>query len=101
MQRVVGSRSKMIENFVSLLFGVVEILFFSGIGFGFPFLQYVLEKELVFYDEMCTDESAPANVTEVVLCQGAKQQYNTIFTAAVVSNVCRSYSHTGCESYRV
>ena len=70
----------MVENYISLLLGLVEILFFSGIGFGFPFIQYILEDEFIFYEEVCADERD-------VLCQAAKEQYNTVFTCAIVGNV--------------
>ena len=75
----------MIENYVSLLFAIVEILFFSGIGFGFPFIQYVFEDEFIFYKEKCGNEES---FDTKVLCEAAKQQYNTVFTSAIVGNVC-------------
>ena len=43
----------MIENNVSIVLGFIEIFFFSGICFGFPFLQYTLEEEGVFAEELC------------------------------------------------
>ena len=43
----------MIENQISIVLGFIEIFFFSGICYGFPFLQYALEEEGVFAEELC------------------------------------------------
>ena len=38
----------MIENYVSVIFGIVEIICFSSICFGFPFIQYIMIEEGIF-----------------------------------------------------
>ena len=53
----------MIENIASIVLGVFEIFFFSGICYGFPFLQYVLEDEGVFVKELCENLDVSSNGT--------------------------------------
>ena len=43
----------MISNFFSLALGFIEMFFFSGIAFGFPFIEYIMKEEGIFYDESC------------------------------------------------
>ena len=70
-----------LDNFLSLFSGAIEIFCFSGICFGFPFIEYILKDELVFQEEFCED----TNGNE--LCNKAKEQYNLLFTVAVTSSV--------------
>ena len=69
------------ENFLSFVFGAIETFLFSGICFGFPFIEYILKDELVLQDEFCE------NIEQEELCNKAKEQYNLIFTVAVTSTV--------------
>ena len=70
-----------LDNFLSLFLGAIEIFCFSGICFGFPFIEFILKDELVFQEEFCED----SNGNE--LCNKAKEQYNLLFTVAVTSSV--------------
>ena len=70
-----------LDNFLSLFLGAIEIFSFSGICFGFPFIEFILKDELVFQEEFCED----SNGNE--LCNKAKEQYNLLFTVAVTSSV--------------
>ena len=73
----------MISNYVSLFLCFVEIFLFGGLGWGFPFVQYVLEEEFIFSEEKCANNSAETPT----LCIEAKQQYNTVFTVSLVTCV--------------
>ena len=46
-----------VSNYLSYFISLVEILFFMGAPFGFGFLQYIFEKEGVFWMELCYDET--------------------------------------------
>ena len=45
----------MLSNWISLVFACLEIFIFAGAGYGFGFLQYIWEKESIFWDELCYD----------------------------------------------
>ena len=57
---------------------------FSGICFGFPFIEYIMKDEGIFGKEECEgfDEQ-----TSTVLCESALKQYNTVFTVGVMTSV--------------
>ena len=69
------------ENILSLVLGSIELFCFSGICFGFPFIEFILKEEQILKDEFCE------NVDQEGLCNKALQQYNLIFTLAVTSSV--------------
>ena len=69
------------ENILSLALGAIELFCFSGICFGFPFIEFILKEEQILKDEFCE------NVDQDGLCNKALQQYNLIFTLAVTSSV--------------
>ena len=55
-------RNLKISNYLSYLFSMMEILFYGGVPYGFGFLQYIFEKEGVFWKELCYDENNPEHV---------------------------------------
>ena len=69
------------DNILSLVLGSIELFCFSGICFGFPFIEFILREEQILKDEFCE------NVDQEGLCNKALQQYNLIFTLAVTSSV--------------
>ena len=72
----------------------------SDVAWGFGFVQYCLEQENVFYDELCRDEDQILNCTincennstcvdqcdEPFICESAKSQYNFIYTVFQVTS---------------
>ena len=67
---------------------------YSGIVFSFPFLEYVMKTEKVFYREMCDSnatESELANDPMEPLCDKALEQYNLVFTLGSVIAVSTRY----------
>ena len=61
---------------------------YSGIAFGLPFIEFIMKKELVFYNESCSSENAtmalPSNAT---LCSGALEAYNLAFSLGAASTI--------------
>ena len=43
----------MISNYISYAISLIEILFIGGAVWGWGFMQYMFEKEYVFYDSQC------------------------------------------------
>jgi len=43
----------MISNYISYAISLIEILFIGGAVWGWGFMQYMFEKEQVFYDSQC------------------------------------------------
>ena len=43
----------MVSNYLSFVFSFLEIFIYGGAVYGFGFLQYIFEKEEVFWDELC------------------------------------------------
>ena len=72
----------------------------SDVAWDFGFVQYCLEQENIFYDELCRDEDAILSCTsscgnnstcvdqcdEPFICEKAKSQYNFIYTVFQVSS---------------
>lgn len=69
----------MIDNYLSVLLGILEMFCYAGIAFGFPFVEFIMKEEGIFNKESCSSREG--------LCEKALQQYNTIFTAATASSV--------------
>ena len=46
----------MISNYISYAISLVEILFIGGAVWGWGFMQYMMEKEYVFYESHCLDD---------------------------------------------
>ena len=77
-----------------------ETILESDVAWGFGFVQYCLEQENIFYDELCRDEDAILSCTtscgnnstcvdqcdEPFICEKAKSQYNFIYTVFQVSS---------------
>ena len=55
-------RNLKISNYLSYIFSMIEILFYGGVPYGFGFLQYIFEKEGLFWKELCYDENNPEHV---------------------------------------
>ena len=69
------------DNILSFVLWSIELFCFSGICFGFTFIEFILKEEQILKDEFCE------NVDQDGLCNKALQQYNLIFTLAVTSSV--------------
>ena len=72
------------HRFFWFLTVLIELFFFGGVVFGFPFIEFELKKEGVLYATAC------ANGTETwtdgkTLCNKALKLYNTLFAVASVS----------------
>ena len=75
---------------ISIVTAFLEILFFCGVGFGWPSLEYVLKKEGYFINlcDIKTSFNSTLNRTNLGTEMGCKEQhssFNLIFTLAVVS----------------
>jgi hypothetical protein len=42
-----------VSNNLALILAFLEVFLYAGVGFGYAFLQYIFEKENVFWDEVC------------------------------------------------
>ena len=79
-----------IQFVISIVTAFLEILFFCGVGFGWPSLEYVLKKEGYFI-KLCdikTSFNSTLNRTNLVTEIGCEEQhssFNLIFTLAVAS----------------
>jgi len=45
----------MLSNWICLTFALLETFLFSGVAFGFGFMQYIFKTEEVFWDDVCYD----------------------------------------------
>ena len=54
----------MISNYISYAISLIEILFIGGAVWGWGFMQYMFEKEYVFYDSQCLDDCLDACLPE-------------------------------------
>ena len=54
----------MISNYISYAISLIEILFIGGAVWGWGFMQYMFEKEYVFYDSQCFDDCLDACLPE-------------------------------------
>ena len=55
----------MLSNWLCLTFAMLEIFIFAGVAFGFGFMQYIFEKENVFWDDVCYDPDKHSNCTNI------------------------------------
>ena len=46
----------MISNYISYAISLAEILFIGGAVWGWGFMQYMFEKEYVFYESHCLED---------------------------------------------
>ena len=79
-----------VGNYISVLLAMVEMFAYSGINFGFPFIEVIMKKELIFYEEVCSgknntleivlEDDNQRNSTSKILCEAALEQYNIAFT---------------------
>ena len=56
-----------------------------GVAFGFPFIEYELKSEGIFYETKCSNGTHDIWGPGKKLCTDALKLYNTLFTVAVVS----------------
>ena len=79
-----------IQFVISIVTAFLEILFFSGVLFGWPSLEYVLKKE-GYFSSLCDNETlfnSTLNRTNLGIEIGCKEQhssFNLIFTLAIAS----------------
>lgn len=89
-RRKIGQRINMISNYISYAISLIEILFIGGAVWGWGFMQYMMEKEYVFYESHCLEDCLaacqPQNLTcvekcenEPFICEAATSYYNFIF----------------------
>ena len=82
-----------LQTILSILTTYFEIAFFGGEILGFPFLQFVLEKEGYFYD-LCDNSNGKAtqwsNLTTLnstnflkLACKEQEASFNLVFTLAI------------------
>ena len=50
----------MISNYISYAISLIEILFIGGAVWGWGFMQYMFEKEYVFYESHCLEDCLEA-----------------------------------------
>ena len=50
----------MISNYISYAISLAEILFIGGAVWGWGFMQYMFEKEYVFYESHCLEDCLEA-----------------------------------------
>ncbi len=76
-----------ISRYVFFCLGVGELLFYSGIIFGWPTLVFVLKKD-GYYSNLCTNETEVETRDENddhFTCSEQDSIFNLIFTAATVT----------------
>jgi hypothetical protein len=54
-----------ISNYVSYFLSMVEVLCYAGVPYGFGFIQYIFEREGVFWKELCYDEDLHGALCEM------------------------------------
>ena len=64
---------------------LIELFFFGGVVFGFPFIEFELKKEGIFYETACSNGTADRWQDGKTLCNEALKLYNTLFAVASVS----------------
>ena len=71
-----------IPNYISVFLAMMEMFAYSGISFGFPFIEMIMKNELVFFREVCSKNESMAEDDEEIpiLCEAALEQYNVAFT---------------------
>lgn len=47
---------------MSVFLGVIEVFCYSGIAFGFPFIEFIMKEDGIFYDEQCYSRERVPNV---------------------------------------
>ena len=62
-----------------------EEFLFSGAGYGFGFLQYIWEKENIFWDEVCYDPIEHPNCTVGKLPERTLSDYVGYVTYPIVT----------------
>ncbi|CAG5109904.1 Oidioi.mRNA.OKI2018_I69.chr2.g4373.t1.cds [Oikopleura dioica] len=67
-------------NAVSLFLGMIEMLLFANIFYGFPFIQKIFEEEKVYMNEVCS----PDDIVNGTYCKEAKLEIGKIWTYGVV-----------------
>ena len=85
------SEIKMISNWLAFFFAILEIFFYSGVAYGFGFLQYIFEKESIIWDRLCYD---PLNHTQCTLVEG-KKSMNLMSLSQVAKSAFKRNSITG------
>ena len=54
----------MLSNWLCFTAAILEVFLFAGVAFGYGFLQYIFEKEQVFWDDVCYDPKRHPNCTK-------------------------------------
>ena len=71
----------MLSNWLCLAFALLEVFFYSGVAYGFGFMQYIFEKEQVFWDAVCYDPEKHPNCylpTSMNRVKNLRPEKNTI-----------------------
>lgn len=63
MKSFFSTHTRMISNYLAFAFSILEIFLYAGAVYGYGFVQYILEKESIFWDELCFDETKHVNCT--------------------------------------
>lgn len=72
-------REMIIHRFFWFLSVLIELFFFGGVVFGFPFIEFELKKEGVFYETACANGPNDSSDDGKTLCNKALKIYNTLF----------------------
>ena len=81
-------------NAVSLFLGMIEMLLFANIFYGFPFIQKIFEEEKVYMNEVCSpgkkfiflleNDRNSDDIVNGTYCKEAKLEIGKIWTYGVV-----------------
>jgi len=55
----------MISNSIAFSFSILEVFLYAGAVYGYGFIQYILEKESIFWNELCFDEEKYPECTQI------------------------------------
>ena len=64
MNTVCKTQIIMLSSWLCLAFAILETFIYAGVSFGFGFLQYIFEKEQVFWDDVCYDPNIHTNCSK-------------------------------------
>jgi len=67
-------------NSISLILGLIEMLLFANIFYGFPFIQKIFEEEKIYMNDSCS----PDEIVNGTYCLEAKQKIGDIWTYGLV-----------------
>ena len=76
-----------VNRFFWFLSALIELFFFGGVVFGFPFIEFELKKKGVFYETACANGTSESWSDGETLCNKELNFNNTLFAAASIFSI--------------